>query len=212
MFRRAEFCPRSHQAAVTALRRKEREEPEISSKLQRCSSGLSALLTLLGNERGNAEWATSLLHQFLEAASGLVPEARLKRHIAGAPSPTLVFARTVTASALATTIVVHLAGVIASGRADSGSGAVIAMIGSLAATGVQTAAYMGIGKQGILVSSWIVSRHSVRTGSKTCQRGQCQPREITTTQVVLDSHFRLRQSSCSCPRCPEHSQQSSSRD
>ena len=82
MFRRAEFCPRNHQATVTALRRNEREDPEKSSKQRRSRSGLSALLTLLGNERGNAEWATALLHQFLEAAPGLIPEAWLKGYIA----------------------------------------------------------------------------------------------------------------------------------
>jgi hypothetical protein len=150
------------------------------------------LLALLGNLRRHAELATTLLHQFLEATPSLNPEARFQGHIARAPSPALVLARIVSTSTLTAAIVVHLAGVVAGGGADSGSRAAIAVIGPFAATRVETAADMGVREQGIFVSPRIVSRHSGRTGSQAGQRSQRQPREVTTTQVVVDSHFRLR--------------------
>lgn len=152
----------------------------------------------LGDKRRHAEPTLPLLHQLLEAAARRGPDTGLEGNIARTPSATLVLARLVATSALAAAVIVHFAGMVAGRGADAGPGALVAAVGAFSATRVQAAANMRFRKERIFTPLRIVRGRRGRSRGQSRQRRQRQFREVSPTQITPSTHFRLRQSGCSC--------------
>jgi hypothetical protein len=137
-----------------------------------------------GDKRWHSEAAALLLHHLLKALTGDYPDARFERHVARAPSATLVQTGHVAATALAAAIVMPLARMVAGGRARSGTGTLIVPCEILPATRIETTTNMRVGQERILDRAPLYFRcDDGACRGESSERGQRQFCEIPATEI-----------------------------
>jgi hypothetical protein len=169
--------------------------PSGSSFSLHPSALLLSALPVLRHERRDAEVASALFHQFLEATPCPVPKLGLERNVARSQGAAFILAGPLAAAPLAATVIVHLAGMIAGRGTHTHSRAFVSTIRAFSAARIDPPANMRIGQQGILVAFRRVVRClDRRPRRKPRQCGQRQFGELAPAQIATARHVLLHQS------------------
>jgi len=116
-----------------------------STAAPRLAQLLLSALPVLRHERRDAEVASALFHQFLEATPCPVPKLGLERNVARSEGATLVLTGPFATAPLAATVIVHLAGMVAGRGTHTHSRALVSTIRASSAARIDPPADVRIG-------------------------------------------------------------------